>query len=163
MKGLFLFNQEIAKRFRTEHLPSENEMYQFFPWSFGPFSKDVYTDLDFLMSTGFIRSEIADSQGVSEETTAEVQEWESQTGIDLNPDSEGVTEYAEEKFSLTDLGSSFVTKSLLEETTEAQISLLVEFKRRLCGTPLRAILRYVYQTYPKYATKSELVGIVVNK
>ena len=160
MKGIFLFNQELAKRFRRGLVPAEGEVYEFFPWSFGPFSRDVYSDLDFLIGMAYVQAEMVESQGASEETVSELEEWEQQTAIELQPDSPGITEYSEEQFSLKELGKRFVEDVLLREVTAAQLSLLSEFKRRLCGTPLRAIIKYVYQSYPDYARKSEIARSV---
>lgn len=62
-KMLFLFKEEAFKAFRAGTSINEENFYQFFPWNFGPFSRDVYDDLTFFELRGFIE------KGESEEET----------------------------------------------------------------------------------------------
>ena len=48
-KGMFLFAQE-------GDLP-DNEVYTFAPYSYGPMSPQIYSDLEYLEATGLIRGE----------------------------------------------------------------------------------------------------------
>jgi uncharacterized protein YwgA len=46
MKGMFLFAQS--------GIPRQTERYEFVPYDWGPFSRDVYTDLEALQSDGLL-------------------------------------------------------------------------------------------------------------
>jgi uncharacterized protein YwgA len=50
-KILFLTRKEVLDRLRT---PQATRFYQFTPYRFGPFSEDLYDDLEFLRDNGFI-------------------------------------------------------------------------------------------------------------
>lgn len=163
MKGIFLFNKELAPKFKKGREPKVEEMYEYFPWSYGPFSKGVYADIDFFLNLRFIKAMPADSQGTAEETAEEIENWSNQTGIENSTLDNPALEFVEEEFSLDVLGVQFVEDILLKgEVTDDQLALLSKFKERLNGTPLRAILEYVYRTYPEFTSKSEIVDKVLN-
>jgi hypothetical protein len=49
MKGMFLFSQECPKGWIEEA-----DRYRFQPYNWGPFSRDVYRDLDALIASGLV-------------------------------------------------------------------------------------------------------------
>ena len=152
VKMLFLFKQEAMKHFRAGTEINDDNFYQFFAWDFGPFSSQVYDDLTFFILRGFVSSTAANEEPLPE-SAAEWQEWISLSGASQN--EEDIDPYEEEAFSLTEKGVAF-TKQMYDLLSNAQRQLLQEFKARLATAPLRAILRYVYTTYPRMTEQSKI-------
>ena len=156
LKMMFLFREEVLEHFRRGTEISEQNFYEFFPWDFGPFSSQVYDDLTFFILRGFIESDESDEEALPE-SAAEWDEWLSESGA---KDIESQGTYEEESFRLTNKGLAF-TKNLYDTLSPAQRQLLLEFKKRLAPVPLRAILQYVYKTYPDTTEKSKIKGEIL--
>lgn len=152
VKMLFLFSREAMKHFRAGTSITEENFYTFFPWNFGPYSQQVFDDLEFFRLRGFIDPEEADEEALPE-SAAEWQAWLSTSGTD--PDDGRVTEYTEQVYRLNKKGLAFAAR-LYESLSPEQRKLLKEFKRKTTSTPLRALLKYVYENYPDQTTKSEI-------
>ena len=152
VKMLFLFKQEAMKHFRAGTEINDDNFYRFFAWDFGPFSTQVYDDLTFFILRGFVNPTATDEEPLPE-SAAEWQEWISRTGASQN--EEDIDPYEEEAFSLTEKGAVF-TKQMYDLLSNTQRQLLQEFKTRLATAPLRAILRYVYTTYPATIVQSKI-------
>lgn len=152
VKMLFLFREELLERFRKGTELSPDSYYEFYPWHYGPFSRDVYDDLTFFTLRGFI--EPSESPEVSlPESKDELERWTSPLGA--WQDDEAVGGYCEEEFKLAPEGEQYV-KDLFELLSPEQRELLRDFKRRTSSAPLRALLRYVYSNYPKMTTRSRI-------
>lgn len=152
VKMLFLFKKEALPHFRKGTEINDENFYEFFPWDFGPFSNQVYDDLEFFELRGFIQR-----SGTKEETLPEsAAEWQMWLSAS-NPDSAlmQISEYEEEEFQLTAKGESF-TKSLYLALDPNQKNLLKSFRMRTASVPLRALLRYVYENYPDQTTRSQI-------
>lgn len=154
VKMLFLFDKELMSKFKKNIDIEEIKFYNFYPWNFGPFSKEVYDDLNFFILRGFISSSNLDND-VIEEAFEEMEIYNNEF---LLYDEET---YQEEEFRLTEKGEKF-TKELYENLTEQQQKNLQEFKSRLSSIPLRAILRYVYEEYPQMIHKSTIKETILN-
>lgn len=152
MKMLFLFKEEALQHFRRGTEITEENFYEFFPWNFGPFSRQVYDDLTFFTLRGFIET-LETSEDTLPESAAEWEAWvKSSKG---GTEEEGIVDYREQALRLTERGEDFA-EGLFSSLTGAQKRLLREFKARLSGTPLRALLRYVYEKYPDQTKESEI-------
>lgn len=149
-KMVFLFKEESFSNFIKDIPIKLENFYNFFAWNYGPFSKEVYDDLNFFILNDFIKSELT-----SEETFPEAAE-ETQHYIDQyiydNSDS---YEYQEEEFTLSQKGTSFTSK-LFEQLSNNQKDILRHFKANYVEMPLRALLRYVYKKYPNQTSKSTI-------
>jgi len=152
VKMMFLFKQEALSHFRRGTQITEDNFYEFFPWDFGPFSQQVYDDLTFFTLRGFIEVSEAQEEALPE-SAEEWHEWLSKSGAGVDPSEP--EEYHEEEFRLKDKGIEFAA-SLYETLSASQRQLLKEFKSRLTSTPLRAILRYVYERYPPMTNQSKI-------
>jgi hypothetical protein len=110
----------------------------------------VYDDLMFFTLRGFIESSAAPQESLPE-SEEEWAKWLDESGT--SEAAEPFEPYEDETFVLTDTGTAF-TKPIYDSLSQAQQKLLHQFKSRLCVAPLRAILRYVYKTYPEDSAKS---------
>lgn len=149
VKALFLFKAEVLSHFKKSTHIDEEKFYEFFNWNFGPFSSQVYDDLNFFMLRGFIRAKKS-SETLLAESAEEWAKWQNDVGLDGQED---VSEYDEEEFLLTEKGVQFA-KSLYETLSDNQKQLLREFKKRINNASLRAILKYVYTKYPDTISES---------
>lgn len=155
-KMLFLFREEVMDHFRAGTSISSENFYTFFPWDFGPFSKQVYDDLSFFMLRGFIELDSAsgsDDEALPEEA-AEWEEWVATNDLGGSSD-DAALEFQEEVFRLSSKGLSF-TAALYEQLTNSQKKLLQEFKKRTAKVSLRTLLQYVYSNFPEQIQKSKI-------
>ncbi|MGB9662854.1 MAG: hypothetical protein ACPL5F_12725 [Moorellaceae bacterium] len=74
-KMVFLFEKEVYPKFKQDKLITEEDLPQFIPYDYGPFSKQVYDDLEFLIDLGFVETE-ATSEQVERGEEAEYWLWE---------------------------------------------------------------------------------------
>jgi hypothetical protein len=153
VKMLFLFKEEALKEFRKGTEINEDNFYDFFAWSFGPFSSQVYDDLKFFELRGFIETNES-GEDTLPESAAEWEMWLSSSLPEATDYS--YTEYQEEQFQLTERGVRFVEENLYDLLSRSQKNLIREFRKRMESSPLRAILSYVYKNYPKLTEKSEI-------
>lgn len=159
VKMIFLFRMEALPHFKKGTEITDENFYQFFAWNFGPFSQDVYDDLNFFILRDFIEVSESD-EDVLPESAEEWHEWLSRSG--LSAEAEEPEEYREEVFRLTPTGVEF-TGSLYLLLSESQRQLLKEFKSRMTSTPLSAILRYVYGRYPGMTERSKIKEQVLGR
>lgn len=149
-KMIFLFQKEWFDLFKKNIHLQDQEFYNFFPWNYGPFSKEVYEDLTFFSLRGFVKEESAD-----EETTTEAaSEWNKWIAGSSDVPDETI-EYSEASFSLSEKGKVF-TKNIYDSLTVEQKRLLEKFKCETQKLSLRALLKYVYSKYPDFTTKSKI-------
>jgi hypothetical protein len=151
-KLLFLFGREALDHFRSGTSITHKNFYEFFPWDFGPFSKQVYDDLLFFSLRGFIESDPASGEDALPEEAAE---WEKWTETNDLASEEGEMEFQEELFRLSEKGVAF-TKHLYDQLSDSQKKLMREFKARTNKVNLRALLQYVYTNYPDQVVKSKI-------
>lgn len=114
----------------------------FIPYNFGPFSKTVYRAVDLLSSYGLVD----DSPSIA---ANDEDSWEQTWVIGFEtPDR-----YATRDFRLTEKGKRYFT-ILTREIPESYIRELSAFKEQFGSLPLRQLVRYVYQRYPKMTERS---------
>jgi uncharacterized protein len=147
MKMTFLFNKELLKAFNSTKLISAAALPSFEAYDYGPFSNQVYTDLDFLKSM---------------ELVEEASEPFSTPGgeVDADPDDEKIG-LGLRVITLSSLGKDYFQEQLRPQFSPQQEKLLHEFKVRCLTVPLKTLLRYVYQTYPDMTVNSKIKSQVL--
>jgi uncharacterized protein YwgA len=151
MKMIFLFKEEIARKFNLTQVIDEAAFPKFEAFDYGPYSGQVYSDLEFLVNYQFVEVRTNANQDVSEEERQEFDYWTATSNEDdeIDPRSVG------RDFSLTPRGCKFVEKMGLWESLSAeQRKVLREFKTRCVSASLRSLLRYVYTNYDAMTKKS---------
>lgn len=156
VKMMFLFKKEALEHFRRGTAINESNFYSFFPWNFGPFSREVYDDLTFFILRGFIAEQATEEEPLPE-SQAEWERWLAVSASGSDPDigGHGIDEFQEQEFYLTERGEKFAA-ALHDSLSSRQQTLLKEFKSKLTATPLRAILKYVYEEYEEQTTRSQI-------
>jgi uncharacterized protein len=104
--------------------------YHFESWKFGPFSKDVWKDLDFLVTEGTV---IEIAQGGKDKTVGYM-------------------------YALTKEGARLVTDHILSQLDESALLQIEQIIRNYSQMNLSELLTYVYERYPEYTDKSEWSG-----
>jgi uncharacterized protein YwgA len=156
MKMVFLFNEELRQSINLNKAIPISAMPQFEAYHYGPYSAQVYSDLEFLVELGLIEVTILDDTEKIPEEIGEYEYW--QAASDAADDEIG---QAQEQFGLTDLGHRFVEKKLLSDLSSEQLEALNEFKRRCTTADLKTLLKYVYSKYPKMTDRSKIRDKVV--
>jgi len=135
-KLVFLLEQESS----LGGLLSENPDFK--PYNFGPFSAKVYAAIDTLVLAG-----LAEDSTSAASTPDDL--WESEAVVGIEPSDA----YATRNVSLTQKGQRYY-KALIRDLPEGTEKELKGFKDRFAGVPLRQLVRYVYQKYPKMTERS---------
>lgn len=151
-KLVFLVSQE--KNGILSQLDDPTDVYEFRPYKMGPFSPEVYDEIDFLKGIGLIAdSPIRDSTGaasVERDELLDEQLLDKYTRTDHSID-----ESPDVKVSLSTLGLE-AGRRAFESLTPDEQRFLLDLKQRFNRVPLKDFLRYVYKKYPQYASKSEI-------
>lgn len=150
-KMMFLFEKEIAPILKKEGLDSEN-LPDFFAYNFGPFSKDVYEQVELFKGIKFIQVTNINAN----EEMAEVDDLEESLYIDemkncgykLNSDGKYY------KYQILSTGERYVVEKIKQNITEKQEAILSAFKSKITSLSPKQILKYVYTKYPDYAENS---------
>lgn len=140
-KMMFLLQKE------TRFSGKLQNKFKFEPWKFGPFSKEIYADLDLLTSLGLVDAEERPLSSYVEHT-----EREEYTRL-IEPEED--EEIVEKTFSLTDRGCK-VAEKLRTWISEKDWQEIAQLKKRFEKVPLTRLIQYVYQKYPETTSKSVL-------
>jgi len=123
-KMVFLMQQELEKHDQSGVVGTE---YDFIPYDYGPFSKELYDDLDAMVDQEFV------------DDTEE-------------PLSSGKVKYI---YEIEDDGEELVdSEAETWEDVDAIIQLAQEIKREYNDMLLSELIEYVYAEFPEYAEKS---------
>ena len=150
-KMMFLFNEEIAPRLKETGLDSD-KLPGFISYNFGPFSKDVYEQVELFKGIGFLQ--VTDLK--AREELIEADDWEEgpfdeelrYSGFQLNEEKRYY------KYQILKLGDEYVNSKIIPELTPEQLSMLLQFKKKITSLSPKQILRYVYTKYPQYTSNS---------
>lgn len=150
-KMMFLFEQEIQPLLKNLGIISDN-MPNFIAYNFGPFSKDLYEQIDFFRNIKFIKT-----KDIKAESMGEIDDWCGEwfdgVGDPINLGySMDDSKYMQ--YEIDDLGKQYVERKILPVLDSKQQKLLEDFKKKLNKTSAKNILRYVYTKYPDSAANS---------
>lgn len=152
VKMVFLFEQEIRKPFRLEQVVPDSALPQFEAYHYGPYSRAVFDDLEFLMDMEFVSAAKSTDGAMLAEERDEYEHWLAESAAD-----DATNGFVQEQvFRLTDLGREFVEAGEAGELTEEQWDVLDRFKARCTSATLDSLIKYIYTKYPSYAEKSRI-------
>ena len=144
----FLFDKEIRKKFEKDK-NVKMVLPEFEAWNYGPFSKGLINDLEFLKNRGYILINKGKSQPTSEELD-EYSHW-----IEDIEDS-STMEYTSEEFVLSENKGIQKAQEIWNDLTNNQKNIIQNFKTEMVNNSLYKILEYVYKKYPDYTEKSKI-------
>lgn len=159
IKMMFLFEKEIKRHFVKDSDVSIINFPEFYAWDFGPFSKDIYNDIEFLSNNNFLNSNNIDESLLDFEIE-EYKTWIEDFTFD-NEKELLLNDPQTENFLLTKKGIEFVRKNIYNIISDNQKAIIKNFKEELTLSSLNSILRYTYLKYPSYSTKSKIKEKVI--
>lgn len=154
MKLLFLLGREK----RIDDKLGVRNWYDFKAYDYGPFSSQVFDDIDFLRNVDLIQTSKSGFQTIAET-------WENELALEESlvdrEDIEFDRSYEQEDFTLTPLGRDFVEQTILsdQKLTYEILSEIKSLKSNEGALTLSSLLKYVYRKYPEAAVESKLEHI----
>jgi hypothetical protein len=150
-KMMYLFEKEIAPQLRKDGLESEN-LPEFIAYNFGPFSKELYEQVDFFQNINFIST----LDIFAKEEMGEVDDWKGIwfDGVEAPSDLGNSVDSKYIKYSIEERGKKYIEEKVINQITPNQLKLLEQFKSKLVKTSAKNILKYVYTKYPDSAENS---------
>ncbi len=150
-KMMFLFNEQIAPALKNKGLDSE-KLPHFIAYNYGPFSKDVYDQIELFSGINFVKTINLNTQ----EQMIDVDDVVESEFIDecYLDDNELKNDNKYLQYAITEYGSGFVESELLAEINEEQRYILEAFKNKITTMPINQLLYYVYTKYPDYTENS---------
>jgi uncharacterized protein YwgA len=154
-KLMFLLNKE-------HKVTSTLKTIDFTAYAFGPFSPELYDEIAFLRNMGLLASADTVDGRVQERPSRDAFEAENEQDLYdylMGDVAENVPDsYQTEKFSLSQRGIDEVQGKLKasrgNSDVDSVMAAITDIKVRFNSVPLRALIRYVYENYPKYAENS---------
>lgn len=159
-KMMFLFEKQIYPGFFDETL--EIKLPEFEPYFFGPFSKQMFEDLNFFEAIGFV-------EAIETNIPLSVVDKVESTGVFDENDEWNDASFNEKKevyelsYSLSKNGFRYVSDNVWSVFTQTQIDKLTAFKAQINRISLDSLLRYVYRKYPEEAKNSIIAKRYLNE
>ena len=147
-KMIYLFEKEKKKIFLNNEIEDISD-FGFYAWFYGPFSAQVYYDLEFLINHEFIETKNSNEIPQLEEIS------ENEYFYETND-----FEYYEDEFLLSSKGVD-KSKRFWTILNNNQQDILIGFKEAMINSSLKRILEYVYRKYPESTSKSKIVERVI--
>lgn len=149
-KLLFLLKKE--KNFLND--VQDKDDFHFFPFRMGPWTNEVYDEVDFLDSLGLVKKDKNTKDTPAD--TASLDELFNNTLLDRYQKNESKTfDKGTESFSLTEKGIE-KAKQLWSNISDDQKRDIIEIRSKFNSMDLKKFLRYVYINYPEFASASEI-------
>lgn len=151
VKMMFLFEKQIVPALKDKGLDS-GKLPDFMSYNYGPFSKELYQQLDLFKNIGFISIEdISSEEELAEVDNIVENEFDEEC---FESEDEIKTENKFMIYTITNLGESYVEKEILPIVNDEQRSLLEQFKQKITDISTKQLLYYVYTKYPEFTDKS---------
>lgn len=119
----------------------------FVPYNFGPFSEKVYQAVDTLAAAGIIEDSLTMAADDSDM-------WEQRENIGLDTGAGDSITNTTRNFRLTDDRGQRYYQILAKELPPNALREISVLKQNFAFLPLRKLIRYVYQKYDDFTTKS---------
>jgi uncharacterized protein YwgA len=157
-KVVFIFEKEIYRQFKIDAAIPDEALPPFFAWKFGPFSKEVFADLDFLAAIGLV--EAVSEGGLPSREEAEEYAFWAEDSFESIADA---SEYSEETFCLLERGQEYVETRILPELSDNQRDTIATYVAKFNSLSLGSVLKYVYEGYPEETVNSQIADRVFSR
>lgn len=125
--------------------------YSFEPYKIGPFTREIYDDVDFFQSLGFIEKKKTGT--IQESEYFEFEEFLEDVIPEIEMESISQDIYKETEFMLTTKGEKFAEK-LSNQVSIKILEACRQIKTKFGLLPLSDLLKYIYLKYPEMASKT---------
>lgn len=131
---------------------NDDQDFHFVPFKMGPWTQEVYDEVDFLESIGLLSKEqrpegSAEDEAHNDQLFSDLMLDKYQKNVSSNE--------ATDAFQLTEQGKKKATE-IWDRLSTDEKQKLVSLKRRFNNMNLKQFLRYVYNKYPQYTEASEI-------
>ena len=147
-----LFILKVDERFLTG--VSEKNDFKFVPFRMGPWSHEVYDEVDFLESLGLLTKKGGEKRSAAD--AAHNTKLFSEMIVDKYEKNSSPLDEQVEIFTLTDKGKNKALE-IWKRLSNNERQRLILIKRQFNNMNLKQFLRYVYKKHPEYATNSEIL------
>jgi hypothetical protein len=152
-KMLFLLQME--KGFLKNN--AKQDRFDFVPFRMGPWTNEIYDEIDFLESLGLVEKKNSKEKSASDQ--AHNDELFNSAIIDKYQKDYRPPESESERFSLSSKGKAKALE-IWNKLSDVEKDQIISIKKRFKNLNLRQLLRYVYKNYPEYTTESEIKGLL---
>jgi hypothetical protein len=132
---------------------SPEETFNFVPFRMGPWTQEVYDEVDFLESLGLLSKESSEKRSPADAVHDD--ELFSDLVIDRYQKNAAQASEDGEVFRLTEDGKKKAL-AVWNRLNPEEKAKLRRVKQTFNGMNLRQLLRYVYKKHPEYTTESEI-------
>lgn len=146
-KLIFLISKE------TDLLKGKEDQAAFRPYKMGPFSEQIYDEVDFLKSLGLIEEGKTAEADVTSKVEGDL--FFDDQMLDKYQKGESSSDEKTAVYALSDKGKK-IAKQIFDSLSEADRAYIKSLKIKFGNLSLRQLLRYVYKKYPEYTTQSEI-------
>lgn len=130
--------------------------FRFEAHNFGPFSKEVYEAIDFLLSCELI--DVRDKAFTSVYSSSDEAKLLAETSdvVDMPDEYGSESEVTEKQFQLTPNGRKVagIMRDAIKRRRPSDVEAIDEIVRKYGTRPLTQLIRYVYRKYPAMTVKS---------
>ena len=151
---------------REGQLEPSQQTYPFEPYKAGPYSPQLYDDLEFLENLGYVDSEVTAESSEPEAAEVDLLSFGHLMGDNGGPDDDGPASadaFEEKRFWLTDKGRQRVKSLLQSGRHEPTVNTVRRIKSKYGKYSLNDLLYYVYTKYPDMTTESEIRDKVLRR
>jgi len=138
--------------------------FDFEPYKMGPFSSEVYPELEFLQSIPKPENPLVSARITNKiDSSINLEQLKVVDDIAILDDEDYLVAASEinKEFSLTSLGEK-VASQLWNNLDEDQRRAIEKVKNQYGSLTLRNLLRHVYKEYPEMTVKSEIKDQLLN-
>ena len=125
--------------------------YSFEPYKLGPFTEELYNDLDVLETIGLVQ--VAVKEFVEESETVEAERIPRDLLTYADADAITAESYREYEYKLSDSGRK-LAHELYNSVPESIRQAVEDVKTKFASLPLAELLRYIYRKFPEMGRKS---------
>lgn len=155
---------------REEGLSPTEAGYEFEAYRAGPYSPELYDDLEFLENLGLLRSEVTSEASEPEAAEGRLS-FDHLIGDEVEKSSDGndvdgpasADSFEERRFRLTDNGRKQVEKLLQSGDVSPVAAKIRRVKSKYGKYSLNDLLYHVYTKYPDMTTESEIRDKVLRR
>ncbi len=155
-KIAFLFEKELLKKYGFDKEFDIDEIMEFEPYHYGPFSRKVFDFIELFQNLGLV--EFSKCENPKEDIDIDI----FHDDLMQLEDSEWLEDMSDDNFDsvpiyrLTEKGKRYVEDKLWKYLDAEKIQALDTLKKNVVETPLKLLIKYIYNRYPKYASESRI-------
>jgi hypothetical protein len=139
LKDLYKVDEDVEK------------YYHFEPYKIGPFTEELYNDLNVLEAMQLIETKTKNY--IEEPEVLETQEIIGDLLTYADLDALSLDYYKEFNYSLTERGQAIAGK-IYDSASQSTKQAVEEVKLKFGSLPLTELLRYIYRRFPEMATRT---------